>query len=89
MGMVAPMSSIVQDDRKSLICGANVPGKGMSAALLTGVMRTSLCNARRFNDHISPSLTIDCISTSLIDDFTEMSVYRSNSSLITKLKKVD
>ena len=47
----------------------------MSAALLMTMMRTSLRNAWRFNDHISPALAIDRTNTGLYDDFTETGMF--------------
>jgi len=66
---------VVRDDRQLYFNVGDVSGKGMSAALLMTMMRTSLRNAWRFNNHISPATVIDRTNTSLYDDFTETGMF--------------
>jgi len=66
---------VVQDDRQFHFCVGDVSGKGMSAALLMAMMRTSLRNAWRFNEHLSPARAIERTNASLYDDFTETGMF--------------
>ena len=66
---------ITQDSSQLHFCLGDVSGKGMSAALLMTMVRTTIRSAWRFNHHISPARVIDRTNTSLYDDFTETGMF--------------
>ena len=59
-----------RDDRQLHFCLGDVSGKGMSAALLMAMMRTTLRNAWQFDGHVSPATVIERTNANLYDDFT-------------------
>lgn len=53
----------------------DVSGKGMSAALIMSMTRTTMRNAARLLSHNSPQAILDRSNENLYDDFTEVSMF--------------
>ena len=53
----------------------DVSGKGMSAALIMSMTRTTMRNAARLLSHSSPQAILDRSNEALYDDFTEVSMF--------------
>jgi sigma-B regulation protein RsbU (phosphoserine phosphatase) len=66
---------LVGDDQRFHFCVGDVSGKGMSAALLMAMVRTTLRNAWQFGEYVSPATAIERTNASLYDDFTETGMF--------------
>jgi sigma-B regulation protein RsbU (phosphoserine phosphatase) len=66
---------LVDGNQHFHICVGDVSGKGMSAALLMTMVRTTLRNAWQFGEHVSPATAIERTNASLYDDFTETGMF--------------
>lgn len=62
-------------DNQFHFCVGDVAGKGMSAALLMAMMRTTLRNSWQFGGPVSPAETMRFTNGSLYDDFTETGLF--------------
>ncbi len=56
-------------------CVGDVSGKGMSAALLMSMTRTTIRNALRFDNGLNSAQIVDYVNTALYDDFTEVGMF--------------
>jgi sigma-B regulation protein RsbU (phosphoserine phosphatase) len=66
---------LVDDHQQFHVCVGDVSGKGMPAALLMAMVRTTLRNAWQFGEQASPATAIEQTNASLYDDFTETSMF--------------